>query len=299
MGKKYLIAGSGSLLIVGLIYFLAAINIPLLAAGLDFTATVDINTDGFDPASLTVEPGVTVLWTNRTGQPVHFQSGYPYQIYLPLILHNVGPPSPVSLAPELTLQQHDWADETIAAGQSFSHTFTTAGAYPYFLPEDRDQVGLVQVELLPEEENIPCLVVVGQPLAPASPPIFAGCVAGPKTIVWRYDNRGAIIGFDLTVEDTGSVIYQASIDLQRAPSGRILSYSGTVGGNGFPAFTQSVVNQYNPYGGLTGAEATKLYTASQNQYLMQITDYCPLPTVEMSGYKVLFDGEEIPVGLCP
>ncbi|MBW7885765.1 MAG: hypothetical protein H3C34_24665 [Caldilineaceae bacterium] len=117
-------------------------------------------------------------------------------------------------------------------------------------------------------------------------------------IVWRYDVKGAFIGFDLTVDNSGTAVYSASIDFQRAPSGRVLSYGGTVSGNAFPTFTESVVNKYNPQGGLTGANVSKQYTDSGDTYMMDIIRYCPLAATDMTGYQVVVAGEVKTIGSC-
>jgi hypothetical protein len=166
-------------------------------------------------------------------------------------------------------------------------------------------VHTTQVELIvttdPKEWNVPCLVVVGQHQPPTYrlPPVLVGCVAGTPSIIWRYDERGAFIGFDLTIEDNGMVIYEASIDIERDQVGRIVSYGGLVTGDGFPDFTQYVVNQYNPQGGLIGADVEKVYVASGDRYEMEITQFCPLPVGSMTGYKVQLCDQEITIGICP
>ncbi len=154
----------------------------------------------------------------------------------------------------------------------------------------------------PQEPNIPCLVVVGKDLPPEQPlpSVIAGCVTGTPTIKWRYDSRGAFIGFDLTIKDSGVIIYEASIDIQRATNGRIMSYGGTVSGDGFPDFTENIVNKYNTQGGLVGADVNKVYTASGDAYTMEITQFCPMATANMlTGYKVRVNGQEITIGICP
>ena len=157
----------------------------------------------------------------------------------------------------------------------------------------------------PPDIGIPCLVVVGQPLPPTQPfpPVFPGCVTGARTITWRYDGSGAFIGFTMTITNEGEVIYTASIDIQRAATGRITSYggavSGIISGEDFSSFTENAVNTYNAQGGLTGADVTKVYTASGNVYTMKITRYCPLPTMPLTGYKVMIGDQEITIGICP
>lgn len=54
------------------------------------------------PASLTVAPGTTVVWTNRD-----------------------------SAAHTVTADDGSWGSGNLAQGDTFSHTFATAGAYTY------------------------------------------------------------------------------------------------------------------------------------------------------------------------
>jgi plastocyanin len=180
------------------------------------------------------------------------------------------------------------------------------GTFTLIITGTSDFIHTTQVELIvvadPKEHNIPCLVVVGQHQPPGQPlpPVLAGCVAGTSSsITWRYDYRGAFIGFDLTIEDNGVIIYEASIDIERAETGRITSYEGTVSGDDFPDFTEDIVNKYNPQGGLIGADVNKVYTTSGDEYTMEITQFCPMATGNMTGYKVQVYDQEITIGSCP
>lgn len=114
------------------------------------TVPVSITDAGFDPATITVTVGTTVVWTNHTQETVHLTSGQPYRIYLPLVLRNVGgvgaaAASPLTVATVLP-QQDNWADVDITTGGSYSHTFTAVGVYPYFLSNDPHLTGQVTVE---------------------------------------------------------------------------------------------------------------------------------------------------------
>ena len=116
---------------------------------------------------------------------------------------------------------------------------------------------------------------------------------------WRYNNQGGFSGFDLTVLDNSAVVLEASIDIERAPSGRVLSYSGTVSTLDSPSYFENVQNNYNEFGGLIGANVSKTYTASNNDYLMEITQYCPnAMSPNITGYKVQIANEEHIVGIC-
>jgi len=159
---------------------------------------------------------------------------------------------------------------------------------------------------IPTPTNIPCLLVLAQKIGSYGGfKILLGCVTGELscTTTWRYDpTTGAINGFDLACENgQGAIIYQASIDIQRDQFGRIRSYGGTVSGPDFPAFTETIVNEYDQFGKVARADVTKVYTASGDTYTMDLTP-CWLGD-SWSGYRVKvwgggYDGEELIVGNC-
>jgi plastocyanin len=72
----------------------------------------------FEPASLTVPRGSTVTWTN-TGAVEHTATDDPSKA---VTASNAALPSGAQ----------PWDSGTVAAGQSFSHTFDTPGTYKYF-----------------------------------------------------------------------------------------------------------------------------------------------------------------------
>jgi photosystem II stability/assembly factor-like uncharacterized protein len=93
---------------------------------------VGITASGFDPAVVTITVGTTVVWTNLTQTTVHLVSGWPFHAYLPLALSGAGGGMAPGHGP-LAHPQDSWADVHIAPGQSFSHTFTAAGTFRYYL----------------------------------------------------------------------------------------------------------------------------------------------------------------------
>ena len=97
-------------------------------------AVVQIETDGFQPAKVTVAPGQAVEWKNDTGDP-----------------HTV------TLVPDKALVKSDaslprnaqpFDSGTISAGMTFTHAFTAPGIYRYFctLHEGNGMVGEVIVK---------------------------------------------------------------------------------------------------------------------------------------------------------
>ena len=392
---------------VGLVLLLLIFSKPVSAQAEETALSkavtnITITNNGFDPDTITIEVGSTVVWTNQTTASVRLKSGYRYQIYLPVLLRSADDSTVfISTKPApLALLSNVWANDDIVPGRSYTYTFTAAGNYPYFLDGNSNKTGIVKVQnpvpdftlsitpntqtvmqgqqtvytvtltaingfttpvslmvsnlplgaisnwginpLIPTDEttlsisttanavtgtqaltisgvagsqthsaqvnltitsdtetdNIPCLVIVGQPLPPAFPPVGTGCVTGASNIKWRFNGQGGVNGFDLTIDDNGMTIYQASIDFQKAANGRIESYSGLVSGKGFPSFTLTTTNTYNPQGGLIGAMVTKSYKESGNEYKMEIIQYCPLPTFSPTGYKVRYNNEAVTVGTC-
>jgi plastocyanin len=66
------------------------------------TTTVGIENFAFSPTTITVRVGATVTWTNKDADP-----------------HTV------------TARDKAFGSPTLTTGQSFSHTFSTPGSYPY------------------------------------------------------------------------------------------------------------------------------------------------------------------------
>jgi plastocyanin len=204
----------------------------------------------------------------------------------------------------------DWATNPIipTAETTLSITpslLSPAGAYTLLITGTGGAVHTTQAGLEvvadPKEDHIPCLVIVGQQLGINLPPVTAGCVSGETSISWRYNPQGAFIGFDLEVRDDEVIVLEASIDIERSPIGRIVSYEGPVWGPGFPDYYERAVNEFDAYhGGLLGADVTKVYPESGDRYEMEITEYCPYASAdEITGYRVGFCGQAFTVGSCP
>lgn len=141
-------------------------NTPVQATVVGSSVSVSITESGFDPTLVTITVGTTVTWTNHTQEMVHIVSGEPYRIYLPLVLSNIGDTRTTAAFPPVaaavTQQQDDWVDADIAPGEFYSHTFTTAGSYPYFLAGHPDRTGLVIVEgIMPQPGVWNCSTVPG------------------------------------------------------------------------------------------------------------------------------------------
>jgi len=81
----------------------------------------------------------------------------------------------------------------------------------------------------------------------------------------------------------GENIYMAAIDTEIS-NAKVLSYTGTVSGDDFATYTQSVINEYDLSGQLTGAKVIKTYSGSGETHTMQLTP-CG-PSERWSGYKV-------------
>lgn len=90
------------------------------------SASVDIGDNFFDPKDLTISVGTTVTWTNKGERP-----------------HT-------STADDGSWDSGGDPSDYILPGQSFSHTFTTAGEFPYYCrlhggPGGSGQAGVITV----------------------------------------------------------------------------------------------------------------------------------------------------------
>lgn len=107
------------------------------------SATVDIGDDFFSPKNMTVAVGTTVTWTNKGERP-----------------HTV-------TADDESFDSGGAPQDYIYPGQTFSHTFTKAGSFPYYcrLHGDRGGVGQAGVINVAAEETEP-----DEPQQPADTP---------------------------------------------------------------------------------------------------------------------------------
>jgi plastocyanin len=142
-------------------------NTPVQAIMADSSVSVSVTESGFAPPVVTITVGTAVVWTNHTQETVHLVSGEPYRVCLPLVLCNasntrVTATSPPMAGTVVTRQQGNWGSVDIVPGESYTHTFATAGKYPYFLAGHPDRTGLVVVQ---EAPPAPDFVLGVEPLA--------------------------------------------------------------------------------------------------------------------------------------
>ena len=109
----------------------------LVAAAPAASSTITLAASGFTPAVITVSMGSEVAWYNATGQTHVVKSGVPYRAYLPLVVRGASS----SAAAERTAQASggrvavsggEAFTGTIPPGGTFTHTFASAGQFPYF-----------------------------------------------------------------------------------------------------------------------------------------------------------------------
>ena len=148
------------------------------------TIPVSITETGFDPQTITVTVGSTVVWTNHTSLSQRIvggesPAGPQHWVYLPLVLKNTTI-SHTASGQEAAAQQEGWGSGEIPPGESFSHTFSEAGQYPYYLESAPDLTGLVAVEPV-----LPDLVLQGIEVEPTHPYIH-----DPITITVNVINKG-------------------------------------------------------------------------------------------------------------
>ena len=140
------------------------------AAEVPIAATVNITDTGFDPTQVMILPGETVEWINQTSQVQRILGGVQYRIYLPLVLRNQSGTilssrtDSVSASPQST----DWTSGDIAPGESFTHTFTTAGQYPYYLTSMLNVTGMIIVQDTPQPDFALTVTPAFQIVAPGA-----------------------------------------------------------------------------------------------------------------------------------
>jgi plastocyanin len=121
---------------VGLAAVLAAVLAPISTLTPAFAAEVQaiaksgsssLTTDAYDPNPININVGDTVIWTNRDSQPHTVTSGIPSE----------GPDGKFDSSPNFSPLWNP--------GQTFSHTFTEAGEFPYYCGLHPNMVGTVIV----------------------------------------------------------------------------------------------------------------------------------------------------------
>ncbi|MCL5095996.1 MAG: CHRD domain-containing protein [Candidatus Omnitrophica bacterium] len=131
--------GYSKCLLYGLCLVGLAVSIPLRAA----TITVEMVEYAFQPANLTINMGDTVTWTNAGAFQHTSTSGN-------------SPPASDGL----------WDSGIVQPGGTFSHTFTTAGTFPYFcaIHYFLGMTGVITVQ----GANVPPAVAINSPTNGAS-----------------------------------------------------------------------------------------------------------------------------------
>jgi len=108
-------------------------------------ATVLITSQGLDPSQVTIQAGQVVTWVNETSTTQRLVGVQSYRVYLPLVLRNAG--SSCSTTAVMTSQAatsaSGWGGD-ITVGGIYTHTFTEAGNYFYFIADHPDWTGWVQ-----------------------------------------------------------------------------------------------------------------------------------------------------------
>jgi plastocyanin len=102
--------------------------------------TVNIESTGFNPSSVTIEAGDSIVFQNQTSSTITITAGSPFYIFLPIILRTnqmtasqmtlpTGPASAPANSP------FD-ANTTIPAGGSVTKPFPDTGTYAFYLHDD-------------------------------------------------------------------------------------------------------------------------------------------------------------------
>lgn len=108
--------------------------------------TVEMTDDlQFDPNEITISVGDTIVWEN-TGQVAHSVTAYEDEIPDDADYFASGGYDSEQAARD-GYSADDPESGAIPGGETFEHTFETAGTYEYFcIPHESNMVGTVQVE---------------------------------------------------------------------------------------------------------------------------------------------------------
>jgi len=138
----------------------AALLIVLGAAGPAMASeSVSIVDFSFNPSSLTISAGTTVVWTNNGQQPHSATANDGSFDSSPGCPNNV--------------------NECIQPGESYSHTFSSAGSFPYHCKVHPTMTGTIQVE---GTASSPGPTSPGQTSGSPLPNTGAGSLTGPFVI---------------------------------------------------------------------------------------------------------------------
>jgi plastocyanin len=153
-----------------------------------------ITETGFSPDVLTVTVGSQVTWLNTTGQTHVLVSGQPERIYLPIILKQAGQAAASgSGANEPPPQAGLTADEdfrvSIPPGETFAHTFTSAGVHNYSLATAPQFTGQVICQAGPGSLTVTLSAQPASGVVPLSVDLAAtvsNVAGGVLTYTWEY-----------------------------------------------------------------------------------------------------------------
>ena len=112
------------------------------------TVHVSITDQGLVPEVITVSVGTDVVWTNNKTVPVTIKNGLVYAIYLPIVVSNSTTKDTADGQISGAPGRAAYADfgNLLQPGESYTYTFTTPGAFPYYLDQLLGISGNVIVE---------------------------------------------------------------------------------------------------------------------------------------------------------
>jgi plastocyanin len=257
-------------------------------------ATVLITGQGLVPTQTTIQTGGVVTWVNQTDTPLHVVSGYPHEVYLPVVMQNAGAGGS-TLAASTAIRTAAWGGE-IAPGSIYTRTFEEEGNYPYFIAGHPGWVGLVVAQSDGQGRNLDEIVrgirilasvqdlMSACPTQPWPAPYYAyyeseafldhGFGNSFRTYyTWQLNGADRVIGYRALVEDyevTGSPD-SFQHHLQGIwPAGNTTHYTGTFTSTLYTPFTYSVAISYS---GLMPAGFTVVKDYGNGEtYRIELTD---------------------------
>lgn len=171
-----------------------AISDDLVQNSPNATRNVTITEQGFDPAQVTIAIGDTVTWTNTTQRQITLKQSNLWQLYLPMtgrgedVLQGQSALQTYRLFLPYSARTTEGSDEngqssdgiihptivgntnsglfeqTLSPGGSYSHTFSTVGNFPVFVPDNLAMSGQIRVI-----ENGPTSTPTATPTSTPSP----------------------------------------------------------------------------------------------------------------------------------
>ncbi|MEM7539273.1 MAG: hypothetical protein AAF639_44360 [Chloroflexota bacterium] len=115
------------------------------AAPQQTTKLITYTDTGFIPPTVTIAVGDTVTWRNESSAILDLRSGFPENLYLPLVTRGTNSRRATTLPRQITAVANDSFTSVVEPGGEFSYTFTTLNNVDFFDANRVDFAGLIRV----------------------------------------------------------------------------------------------------------------------------------------------------------